>query len=246
MIKEFAESEFSDDRDFFADRQEHQNEAALEEKACDEDSPHFAYYEALGDAQTVKKANAGDGQALEYLLNKYKNFVRAKARYYFLAGADKEDIVQEGMIGLYKAVRDFQPEKQVSFRAFAELCITRQVITAVKSATRQKHKPLNGYVSLNRPVFDEESDRTMMDMIKSAKVLNPEEIIISKEDIDAIEHSLDSNLSVLEKNVLNLYLNGKSYQEIAKLLDRQVKSIDNALQRIKAKIEKHLSARNQK
>ena len=177
---------------------------------------------------------------MEYLLNKYKNFVLSKARYYFLAGADKEDLIQEGMIGLYKAVRDFQPDKQVSFRVFAELCITRQVITAVKSASRRKHQPLNAYVSLNRLVFDEESDRTMMDLVKSTRESNPEEILISREDVGALERNLLGNLSELEKKVLTLYLGGKSYQEIAEILDRPVKSIDNALQRIKTKLEKHL------
>lgn len=241
---EFPETEFPYD-DSVPEESEEMDFSA-EEGLPEEEIPHFECYEGLEDIQVVEMANAGDGQALEYLLNKYKNFVRAKARYYFLAGADKEDLIQEGMIGLYKAVRDFQPDKQASFRGFAELCITRQVITAVKSATRQKHKPLNGYVSLNRPVFDEESDRTMMDMIKSAKVLNPEEIIISKEDIGAIEQNLVMNLSGLEKQVLNLYLGGKSYQEIAVLLGRQVKSIDNALQRVKTKVEKHLATEKEK
>lgn len=203
-------------------------------------TPHFDHYAAMKDAEVAALANAGDGQALEYLLNKYKNFVLSKARYYFLAGADKEDLIQEGMIGLYKAVRDFQPDKQVSFRVFAELCITRQVITAVKSASRRKHQPLNGYVSLNRPVFDEESDRTMMDLVKSTRESNPEEILISREDVGALERNLLGNLSELEKKVLTLYLGGKSYQEIGEILDRPVKSIDNALQRIKTKLEKHL------
>ena len=205
-----------------------------------------ASYASKTDEEAVWLAQQGDVGATEYLLDKYKSLVKARARAYFLIGADREDIIQEGMIGLYKAVRDFQPDKQASFRGFAELCITRQVITAVKSATRQKHKPLNGYISLNRPVFDEESDRTLMDMIKSSKVLNPEEIIISKEDIGAIEQNLMMNLSSLEKQVLNLYLGGKSYQEIAALLGRQVKSIDNALQRVKTKVERHLATEKEK
>ena len=216
------------------------------ESLSDVSDQDFLQYAGLADHEVVALAGQGDGRALEYLLDKYKNFVRAKARYYFLAGADKEDLIQEGMIGLYKAIRDFQEDKQASFRAFAELCITRQVITAVKSATRQKHKPLNGYVSLNRPIFDEESDRTLIDFIKSSKVLNPEEIVISKEDVEAIEKNLISTLSSLEKQVLNLYLSGKSYQAIAPVLNRPVKSIDNALQRVKAKLEKHLNAEKNK
>lgn len=203
-------------------------------------SDEYVRYTQMTDAQVAALAGEDDGLALEYLLNKYKNFVRAKARSYFLIGADREDLVQEGMIGLYKAIRDFKSEKQASFRAFAELCITRQIITAIKTATRQKHKPLNSYVSLNKPVYDEESDRTLLDVIAGAKVLNPEEIMIDKEDLARIESKIGEMLSDLEWRVLSLYLKGKSYQEIAQILGRQVKSIDNALQRVKNKIEKYL------
>ena len=179
--------------------------------------------------------------ALEYLLNKYKNFVRSKARSYFLIGADHEDIVQEGMIGLYKAIRDFKPEKLSSFRAFAELCITRQIITAIKTATRQKHIPLNSYVSLNKPIYDDESDRTLLDVITEGRVANPEDMLISQEDVGLIEDKIGQMLSSLEREVLSAYLDGKSYQEIAQELDRHVKSIDNALQRVKRKLEKFLA-----
>ena len=196
--------------------------------------------EGLTDAELVELAAADDGLALEYLLNKYKNFVRAKARSYFLIGADREDLVQEGMIGLYKAIRDFDGDKQASFRAFAEMCVTRQIITAIKAATRQKHRPLNSYVSLSKPLYDEESDRMLIDVLVGGKVLNPEEIMIDREDLAHIESKIGEMLSDLEWKVLCLYLKGKSYQEIAERLNRRVKSIDNALQRVKSKLEKYL------
>ena len=195
----------------------------------------------LADEAVVELAQGGDSVAVEYLLYKYKNFVRSKARSYFLIGADHEDIVQEGMIGLFKAIRDYQPERLSSFRAFAELCITRQIITAIKTATRQKHVPLNSYVSLNKPLYDEESDRTLMDVIVEGRAQNPEELIIGREDLTSIRDRVDQVLSSLEQDVLNAYLDGKSYQEIADKLGRHVKSIDNALQRVKRKLEKFLA-----
>ena len=199
----------------------------------------------IDDETVVALAIAGDKSAEEYLINKYKNFVRARARSYFLIGADKEDIVQEGMIGLFKAIRDYKPDKQSSFRAFAELCITRQIITAVKTATRQKHIPLNSYVSLNKPIYDEESDRTLLDVITGSRVTDPEELIISREEFSDIEGKMGEVLSVLEWQVLMAYLDGKTYQEIAVILNRHVKSIDNALQRVKRKLERYLSRRDQ-
>lgn len=197
-------------------------------------------YGAMLDEEIIKDARAGDNKALEYMINKYKSFVRAKARTYFLIGADREDIIQEGMIGLYKAIRDFRGDKLSSFRAFAELCITRQIITAIKTATRQKHIPLNCYISLNKPVFDEESDRTLLDVISEESISDPEEMIINREEFSGIEDKMSEILSGLEWEVLSLYLQGKSYQEIAQELDRHVKSIDNALQRVKRKLEKYL------
>ena len=197
----------------------------------------------LEDEQIVELVHKGDSEALDYLINKYKNFVRAKARSYFLIGADKEDIVQEGMIGLYKAIRDFKEDKLSSFKAFAELCITRQIITAIKTATRQKHIPLNSYISLDKPIYDEESDRTLMDVISGAKVLDPEELIINQEEFDQIEVKMAELLSDLERKVLALYLDGQSYQEISEELNRHVKSIDNALQRVKRKLERYLEIR---
>ena len=197
-------------------------------------------YGSMTDEQIVQLSHEGDSAAEEFLLNKYKNFVRSKARSYFLIGADHEDIVQEGMIGLYKAIRDYRPDKLSSFRAFAELCITRQIITAIKTATRQKHIPLNNYVSLNKPLYDEESDRTLLDVIIEGRTSDPEEMIINMENIGNIRTKISEVLSGLEQEVLNAYLDGKSYQEIAESLGRHVKSIDNALQRVKRKLEKYL------
>lgn len=200
----------------------------------------FKLYIGLSDEQIISCIRKGDKDALEYIITKYKNFVKARARTYFLVGADREDIIQEGMIGLYKAVRDFDEDKQSSFRAFAELCITRQIITAIKTATRQKHIPLNSYVSLNKPVYDDESDKTLLDMIGHGKIVDPEEMIINREDYVGMENKIGELLSSLEWEVLSLYLDGKSYHEIAGEMDKQVKSIDNALQRVKRKLEKFL------
>lgn len=201
-------------------------------------------YDEMIDEEVVHLAKGNDVKAQEYLINKYKNFVRAKARSYFLIGADREDIIQEGMIGLYKAIRDFRPDKLSSFRAFAELCITRQIITAIKTATRQKHIPLNSYISLNKPIYDEESDRTLLDILSGVRVSDPEELIISREELVNIESKIGEVLSNLEWEVLRSYLDGKSYQEIACDLDRHAKSIDNALQRVKRKLEKYLKVRD--
>ena len=207
------------------------------------------FYESIDNSQQdeydiVLKASKGDKIALEYIIKKYKNFVKAKAKSYFLIGADKEDIIQEGMIGLYKAVRDFDASKTNSFKGFADMCITRQIITAIKTATRQKHIPLNSYISLNKPVYDEESERTLLDIIATSIVTDPEELIISKEELKHIESKMNELLSDLELQVVEYYLNGKSYQYIADKLKRDVKSIDNALQRVKRKLEKHLENRN--
>jgi RNA polymerase sporulation-specific sigma factor len=197
-----------------------------------------------GDEALVAAARAGDDRALATLLDKYRGFARAKAHSYFLVGADREDIIQEGMIGLYKAVRDFNPELQTSFRAFAELCITRQVITAIKTATRQKHGPLNNYVSFSRPVLsDEEGERCLGDILPVTSICDPADLVISAERIRALQEHFDTVLSDLEAEVLRLYVDGKSYQEIAEVLKRHVKSIDNALQRIKRKLDGHLRAR---
>ena len=212
------------------------NEQFEQEESRQELNPYAEYT----DEQIVDMSHNGDSAAEEFLLDKYKNFVRSKARSYFLVGADHEDIVQEGMIGLYKAIRDYRPDKLSSFRAFAELCITRQIITAIKTATRQKHIPLNNYVSLNKPLYDEESDRTLLDVIIEGRTSDPEEMIINMENVGNIRAKISEVLSGLEQEVLNAYLDGRSYQEIAESLGRHVKSIDNALQRVKRKLEKCL------
>lgn len=191
--------------------------------------------------EIVLEAKAGNNDSQEFIITKYEQFVKAKARSYFLIGADKEDIYQEGMIGLYKAIRDFRNDRESSFKAFAELCITRQIITAIKTATRQKHIPLNTYVSLNKPIYEDESERTLLDVIVGMKITDPEAVIISKEEVADIELQIKKVLSGLEMEVLNSYLDGKSYQEIACDLDREAKSIDNALQRVKRKLEKSFS-----
>ena len=202
-------------------------------------------YSNMEDEEVLTYVNAGSRQGMEYLIEKYKPLVRAKARSYFLVGADREDIVQEGMIGLFKAVRDYKPEKKIPFIAFADICITRQVITAVKAATRQKHIPLNSYVSLNKKVFDEDSDKYLIEVIEEASITNPEELLISKEEISFIESLVSELLSPFEKEVLRKYLSGITYQEIARKLDKPVKSIDNALQRLKKKIEKRLQEKDE-
>ncbi len=203
-----------------------------------------AHPDSRPDDELVMAARSGDEASLCELLNKYRSFARVKARSYFLVGADREDIVQEGMIGLYKAIRDFNPDMQTSFRAFAELCVTRQIITAIKTATRQKHGPLNNYVSFSRPVSgDDDGERVLGDVIPTAAVTDPADLVISAERIRALQAHFDAVLSDLETEVLRLYVEGKSYQEIAERLERHVKSIDNALQRIKRKLEGHLRAR---
>jgi RNA polymerase sporulation-specific sigma factor len=225
----------------YNDQQEENNKYEYESDPLDQEENSFpSCYKELTDEEIVQLCHNGDSMAEEFLLNKYKNFVRSKARSYFLIGADHEDIVQEGMIGLYKAIRDFKQEKLSSFRAFAELCITRQIITAIKTATRQKHIPLNSYVSLNKPLYDEESDRTLLDILMEGTTSNPEEMIINQENLGTIHQKINEVLSGLEQEVLTAYLDGKSYQEIAEALGRHVKSIDNALQRVKRKLEKYL------
>ena len=195
---------------------------------------------AIKDEELAALAQNGDSDAEEILLTRYKDLVLSKSSLYYIVGGDRDDIVQEGMIRLYKAIRDYKQEKLSSFRAFAELCITRQIITAIKTATRQKHIPLNSYVSLNKPLYDEESDRTLLDIIMEGNSGNPEDMIINQENLGNIHQKINEVLSGLEQEVLAAYLDGKSYQEIAETLGRHVKSIDNALQRVKRKLEKYL------
>ena len=169
-------------------------------------SVDISCFEDRLDEEVVIEAQNRNVRAQEYLINKYKNFVKAKAKSYFLIGADKEDIYQEGMIGLYKAIRDFKADRLSSFRAFAEICVTRQIITAIKTATRQKHIPLNTYISLNKPIYDEESDRTLLDVLSGAKITDPEELVISREEVISIQNEIGEVLSELEMEVLDVIL----------------------------------------
>jgi len=198
-------------------------------------------YKTLDDIVLVEKAQNGDRYAADTLIDRYKAFVRIKTRAYFLVGADRDDIVQEGMIGLFKAIRDYSPDKQASFKYFADICITRQIITAVKTATRQKHSPLNSYISLSKPAYEDESERTLIEMLSLRTSLNPEEIMIDKENLESTEQKIRKSLSAFELEVMELYVSGKSYTEIAQLLGKEPKSIDNAIQRVKKKIQKSLT-----
>jgi RNA polymerase sporulation-specific sigma factor len=202
--------------------------------------------ESLEDNELVKQVRGGDDRCLEALLARYRNFARSKARSYFLAGSDKEDVVQEGMIGLYKAIRDFDLSQETPFRAFAELCISRQILTAIKTANRQKHQPLNTSVSLDAPVYGEDAgDRTVGDQIPAPNQADPVEMVISAEEIESLRDSMRGSLTQLEGDVLRLYMDGKSYEEIAGALGNHVKSIDNALQRIKRKLQRHIEQREE-
>lgn len=186
----------------------------------------------------IAAAQSGDEQASAELLGRYRAFVRCKVRPYFLAGADREDVLQEGLIGLYKAIRDYDPSRQASFRSFAELCVTRQLITAIKSASRQKHTPLNTYVSLSGPMHAEDSsERVLEDILAARDVCDPADIVIAAWETEAIRRGFMRVLSPFECEVLRLHIEGKSYQEVAARLGRRVKAVDNALQRIKRKVE---------
>ena len=196
------------------------------------------------DEKIIEIIRNGDNVAQDYIIDKYKNLVKVKSRAYFIIGADKEDIIQEGMIGLYKAIRDFKKDKNVSFYSFAELCITRQIITAIKAATRQKHIPLNSYISLNKPIDDYETDQTYIDLIAEVRINNPEELLIDREEKNYIETHMEEALSELECKVLSLYLKGKTYAEIARIISKDEKSIDNAIQRVRRKVEKILLEKN--
>jgi len=195
-------------------------------------------YNDFTDEELSVLSSKGDNFATECILGRYKNLVRAKARMYFLAGADHDDIIQEGMIGLFKAIRDFDGENFASFRGFAELCIKRQIITAVKTATRQKHIPLNSYVSLSNPMYDGDAEGVLEDILSGGGDADPERLFISKENAEFLNLKMEEVLSELEKKVLGLYMEGKSYHDIAKILEKSPKSVDNALQRVKKKMEK--------
>jgi RNA polymerase sigma-H factor len=199
----------------------------------------------LADLQLVVRARNGDQVALDALIRRYTGFVRLKASSYFLAGGDAEDLIQEGLIGLYKAVRDFRHDKETSFRSFAELCVTRQIITAIKTATRFKHSPLNTYVSFsNTPAGqDSDSDVTLGDALPGPTVDDPSICVISTEELQSLVFSLGTGLSKLEADALKLYLEGSSYEEMAEELGCDTKTIDNALQRVKRKVLQHQQAR---
>jgi RNA polymerase sporulation-specific sigma factor len=199
----------------------------------------------LEDLQLVLKARHGDQVALDQLLRRYTGFVRLKASSYFLAGGDSEDLVQEGLIGLYKAVRDYRTDKETSFRSFAELCVTRQIITAIKTATRFKHQPLNSYVSFSHTPAGQENDGecTLGDALPGSAVEEPPVVVISTEELQSLIFCLGTGLSELESDALRLYLEGSSYEEMAESLGCDTKTIDNALQRVKRKIIQHQKAR---
>ncbi len=200
-------------------------------------------FEELTDEELVRLAQGGSTYALEGVILRYTGFVCSKVKSYFLIGAEDEDIMQEGMIGLYKAVRDFKPDKHSSFKTFAAVCIKRQMITAIKTATRQKHIPLNSYISLDRQLYGSKDDVALIDTIVEDSALDPEAIIIDRENTSVIEYRINKALSKLELEVLVYYLDGCSYQEIARRIHRDVKSVDNAVQRIKKKVEAILKNR---
>ena len=199
----------------------------------------------LQDLQLVIKVRNGDSSALDAIMRRYDSFVRLKASSYFLAGGDTEDLVQEGRIGLYKAVRDFRPDKETSFRSFAELCVTRQIITAIKTATRFKHAPLNGYVSFSQTPAGQDSDSecTLGDALPGPSIDDPSVCVISTEELQSLVFCLGTGLSSLESDALRLYLEGSSYEEMAERLGCDTKTIDNALQRVKRKILTHQKTR---
>lgn len=199
------------------------------------------HYDMMKDEDLIEIIKSGDKHALEYLLQKYKELVNMKVSKYFIVGAEREDIVQEGMIGLYKAIKGYNAEKQNSFKTFANLCIERQLITAIKTSNRQKHMPLNSYLSLNTSAYDEEDETSLIDTLDTKSSEDPLETITRKEYYSTVESAIDKSLSTFEKQVLNRYIQGESYVQIAAKLDAPVKSIDNAIQRIRKKAFKSIS-----
>ena len=197
----------------------------------------------MQDEDLIKMIRSGDKSALEYLINRYKNLVNIKVSKYYMVGAEREDIVQEGLIGLYKAIKSFQPDKQNSFKNFASICIDRQLITAIKTSNRQKHIPINSYISLNKEAYenDEESSSDLIEILNAKTVEDPLDTLTKKEYYKSVENTIDKSLSNFEKKVLNCYIQGESYVEIAQKLDTPVKSIDNAIQRIRKKAIKEIS-----
>jgi RNA polymerase sporulation-specific sigma factor len=201
-------------------------------------------YVDVVDEGLVRRARGGDQQAMDQIISRYRGFVRLKASAYFLAGGDSEDLIQEGLIGLFKAVRDYRPEREASFRSFAELCVTRQIITAIKTAARNKHSPLNTYVSFSNTRAGSEQETTLADVLPDDPVTDPINQAISTEELQSLVDCLGKVLSPLESQVLAMYLEGRSYEEVAERLECNPKSVDNALQRVKRKVETHLAERN--
>ena len=204
-------------------------------------------YINIEDEELINQVKNGDKNALEYLISKYKEMVESKVNKYFIIGAEKEDIVQEGLIGLYKAIKDYKVDKQNSFKSFANLCIERQLITAIKSSNRQKHMPLNSYLSLNMPVYnneDENNETELLEIFNSNVVEDPLDTITKREYYSDVESVIDTSLSSFDKKVLNRYVQGESYVQIAEKLDAPVKSVDNAIQRIRKKTIKNLVNRD--
>lgn len=204
-------------------------------------------YINMSDEELLEVIKKDDTQALDFLICKYKDLVNSKVNKYFIIGAEKEDIVQEGLIGLYKAIKDYNPDKQNSFKSFANLCIERQLITAIKSSNRRKHMPLNSYLSLNMTAYENEdgnNETQVMDVLDTNIIEDPLDTITKKEYMSSVENIIDSSLSDFEKKVLNRYIQGESYVKIAEKLDTPVKSVDNAIQRIRKKTAKSLSAEN--
>ena len=202
-------------------------------------------YNNMSDDELLKLINKKDTDALDFLICKYRDLVNSKVNKYFIIGAEKEDIVQEGLIGLYKAIKDYKPDKQNSFKSFANLCIERQLITAIKSSNRQKHMPLNSYLSLNMTAFENEdgnNDTQIVDVLENTVIEDPLDTITKKEYFSSVENVIDSSLSDFEKKVLNRYVQGESYVKIAERLDAPVKSVDNAIQRIRKKTAKNIQA----
>ena len=202
-------------------------------------------YNNMSDDELLELRNKKDTDALDFLICKYKDLVNSKVNKYFIIGAEKEDIVQEGLIGLYKAIKDYKPDKQNSFKSFANLCIERQLITAIKSSNRQKHMPLNSYLSLNMTAFENEdgnNDTQIVDVLENTVIEDPLDTITKKEYFSSVENVIDSSLSDFEKKVLNRYVQGESYVKIAERLDAPVKSVDNAIQRIRKKTAKNIQA----
>ena len=202
-------------------------------------------YNNMSDDELLELINKKDTDALDFLICKYKDLVNSKVNKYFIIGAEKEDIVQEGLIGLYKAIKDYKPDKQNSCKSFANLCIERQLITAIKSSNRQKHMPLNSYLSLNMTAFENEdgnNDTQIVDVLENTVIEDPLDTITKKEYFSSVENVIDSSLSDFEKKVLNRYVQGESYVKIAERLDAPVKSVDNAIQRIRKKTAKNIQA----